>query len=397
MSDHLWQPPSLYAQVHETHSEDEERKVTWLELFYDLVYVATLIQLGNWLSENVSLLGFLGFVALFVPIWWSWTGITFYVNRFVVDDVWHRLLIFIQIAAIAALAISVEGAYGELGAQFTLSYVAIRLVLVALYFRAGKHVPRARALTNRYAWGFMLVAMIWFVAAFVPAPYRYLLWAIGMLADFAVPLSSTSRRLTAELPVDVPHMMERYGLFTIIVLGESFVKVISNASGEVLGVSAFVVGLFGLAIACCLWWLYFGNVAVAEIKRTGWAAYVWIYSHLPIAIALTAFGVGITKVFLLPAGEPLPDKYRWLISVALILYLVFVALIDLSTRRSGETSQGEARARNRFVAVVLIALLATFGAGLSPVLFMAVAATIYVSQVVTDLMGEARVEREAVA
>ena len=104
----IWRPPYL----HTAHDTEEERKVSWLELFYDLVFVATIIQLGNMLSHDVSWLGFLKFVALFIPIWWSWTGITFYMNRFIVDDVWHRLLVFIQIFGIATLGLSIQDAFG---------------------------------------------------------------------------------------------------------------------------------------------------------------------------------------------------------------------------------------------------------------------------------------------
>src|SRR5690606_21277277 len=126
-------PPRLYTQVLGEHGH-EERKVAWLELFYDLVYVTTLIQLGDALSEDVSLFGFMRFVLLFIPIWWSWTGVTLYINRFMGDDVWHRVLIFLQIFAVAALAISVSEAWGSLSIQFTIAYVGIRLILVLLYF-----------------------------------------------------------------------------------------------------------------------------------------------------------------------------------------------------------------------------------------------------------------------
>ena len=71
----------------------DEQKVGWLELFYDLVYVATIIALGNKLSEDSSTEGVLAFAALFVPIWWSWTGMAFYMTRFNQDDVGHRLLV----------------------------------------------------------------------------------------------------------------------------------------------------------------------------------------------------------------------------------------------------------------------------------------------------------------
>ena len=98
-----------------THDAEAERRVTWLELFYDLVYVAAIIQLGNALSKDVSPVGLVAFVALFIPIWWSWTGITFYINRFVVDDFWYRMLIFVQIGFIAILAMSVPKGFRRAG------------------------------------------------------------------------------------------------------------------------------------------------------------------------------------------------------------------------------------------------------------------------------------------
>ena len=102
----LWRPPHL----HQNHPE-VEGKETWLELFYDLVYVAVLIQLGNILSDDVSWMGAARFAVLFAPIWWAWSNFTFYMNRFVVDDVWHRLIVMLQIFCIAWLGSSVGGAF----------------------------------------------------------------------------------------------------------------------------------------------------------------------------------------------------------------------------------------------------------------------------------------------
>ncbi len=390
-----WQPPRL----HTAHEGEGERKITWLELFYDLVYVATIIQLGNVLSNNVSLLGFLGFVALFIPIWWSWTGITFYLNRFVVDDVWHRLLIFTQIFAIAILAISAEAAIGERASQFALAYVAVRMVLVALYLRSGRHVEHARPLTNRYAWGFSLAALFWLISAFVPSPFRYILWVVGMGIDFGVAVSPGTRKLHGLLPPDVPHMSERYGIFTIIVLGEAFVKVIGGASEEQLGFSSAILGIFGLAVACSLWWLYFDDVAGAAIRPVGLAPYVWIYSHLPLAIGLIAFAVGIKEVIVHP-GDLLEAQYRWLISGAIALCLVFIALIDLVTTGASKASDArdsKVRAFFRFGSAAVVLLLAIFGGWLSPIIFIALVALACVIQIVIDLSMESKRNNVAVA
>jgi low temperature requirement protein LtrA len=382
MASTRWQPPRLHvAQNHE-----EERKVTWLELFYDLVYVAAIIQLGNTLSDDVSWAGFIRFVALFIPIWWSWTGITFYINRFVVDDVTHRLLIFTQIGFIAILAMSVQDAFGDLGRQFTLAYVGIRAILILLYVRAYRHVPAGRPLTRRYAAGFTLAATIWLISAFTPPPVRYALWMLGMAADFAVPL--TSRRLNALVPPDAPHMAERYGLFTIIVMGEAFVKVISSAPEAALAAQELALGALGLVIVGSLWWLYFDDVAGSSVKPVGRAPYIWIYSHLPLAIGLTAFGVAIKKVVFLHAGDPLPDKYRLLLGAALVIYLVFGMFIDLVTTRSAVSAAMTPRARAiiRFTAAAIIAALTLLGAGLPPLALLSLMAAACVTPILIDLL-----------
>lgn len=383
MASERWLPPRL----HTANAGEHERKVTWLELFYDLVYVAAIIQLGNTLSNDVSWGGFIRFVALFIPIWWSWTGITFYVNRFVVDDLAHRLLIFTQIGFIAILAMSTQDAFGALGQQFVLAYVGIRAVLIVLYARAYRHVPAGRPLTRRYAIGFSLAAVIWLVSAFVPPPARYVLWLLAMTADFAVPL--TSRQLNALLPPDVPHMAERYGLFTIIVMGEAFVKVVSSAPVDPLTLQPLLLGALGLLIAGAVWWLYFDDVAGSPVKPTGRAPYVWIYSHLPLAIGLTAFGVGMKKVIFLHGGEALPEKYRLLLGGALVLYLVFGMLIDLVTTRSHNTRPPRTRAAWRFGAAAVVGVVTVLGASLPPVLFMAILAAAYVVPIAVDLTQQA--------
>jgi low temperature requirement protein LtrA len=356
------------------HSE-EERKVTWLELFYDLVYVAIIIQLGNLLSHNVSWVGFLEFVLLFIPIWWSWTGITFYVNRVMADDIWHRFLIFTQMAAVVVMAISVEGAFGETAIQFTLAYVAIQTILIVMYLRAGWHIERARPLFHRYAKGNAVAVVIWLASVFVPDPYRYIVWGVGMAVHFAVAWSSGTRRLTAQLPPDVPHMSERYGLLTIIVLGEMFVKVVDNTAGMLLTPLMVLYGLFGLVLAYSLWWLYFDHVAGAEVKRVGTAPYVWVYAHLPLTIGLTAFGVSMKKLISLEVGEALKDEYRWLIGGALIIYLLASAAISAAVRVDAETPDlTQADHRYQIGAAIVVLLLTVVGGWLNPALYIALVA-----------------------
>jgi low temperature requirement protein LtrA len=381
MTSGRWILPSLHAG----HEGGHERKVTWLELFYDLVYVAAIIQLGNRLSDDVSWGGVIRFVALFIPIWWSWTGVTFYVNRFAIDDLVHRLLIFTQIGFVAILAMSTVDAFGALGQQFVLAYVGIRAILIVLYGRAYRHVPAARPLIRRFIVGFTLAASIWLISAFVPPPARYALWVVAIIADLAVPF--ISRRYNSLLPPDVPHMTERYGLFTIIVAGEAFVKVISGAPSTPLAVNQLLLGALGLVMAGSLWWLYFDDVAGSPLKARVHAPFVWLYGHLPLAIGLTAFGVAIKKVIFIHGGEALPEKYRLLLGGAMVTYLIFVMMIDLATTRSRKGASLRTRAGWRLGAAGIIALVAILGAGLLPALFMAALAAACVAPVVVDLIA----------
>jgi low temperature requirement protein LtrA len=364
-----------------------ERRVAWLELFYDLVYVATLIQLGNTLAEDISWTGFLKFVALFIPFWWSWTGITFYFNRFVVDDIWHRILIFSQIFFIVILGISVQGAFSNLTTQFVLAYVGVRLIMILLYLRAGKHQPAAKPLINRYVVGFSLAVLVWLISIFVPPPYNYALWGVAILIDFATPTNPGTRKLFNLLPPHHEHMMERYALLVIIVLGESFVKVISSGSGLALTLQAVIFILFALLLTFSLWWHYFQDIADAEIVPSG--VITWIYTHLPLTLSLTAIGVATKKLFLITPENHGAGKYGLLMGGTVALYLLCIAILNLVTERHGETNR-RARAVLRLAAAVIALVLALAGSNLSPIIFAALIATIIIIPIAVDIFNSSR-------
>jgi low temperature requirement protein LtrA len=342
----------------------EERKISWLELFYDLIYVATIIQLGNMLVGDPTARGALLFVFLFVPVWWSWTGLMFFFNRFVVDDVWHRVLVFAQMFAIANMAISVTGAFADTSVAFALSYFAVRALLVVFYARAWLHVPGARALIERYGVGFSFAALCWLASAFVPEPYRYVLWVVGLALEFSVPLSAGSRRLQHLLPPDAPHVAERYGLFTIIVLGESFIKVVGGLADHGVTLDTLVLSGLGFVVAACVWWLYFGGMHGAVLQATTRARYLWIYAHLPLTIGITGIGVGLKKLTVLPLDAPAPDSVRWLLGGAVVLCLLAFVVLD-SVRVAGRHRRGGRETAARLAAAAAVLALAALGGGAS--------------------------------
>ncbi len=231
-----------------------ERKVGWLELFYDLIYVATIIQLGNMLAGSAAApLGIgraVAFVGLFVPIWLTWTAFTFYSNRFIVDDFLHRMMVFTQMFAIGGVAISVHKVFEGDTMVFSLNYGLARVMVTAMYYRSWKQVDGAAGMSKNYTLGFGVGAALWLFSALLPEPWVYLVWAVALLIDWFVPINRHGRSLVARHPPDYLHFTERYGLLTIIVLGEAFVKVLTLLSFEDPTVATALQSLAALTITC---------------------------------------------------------------------------------------------------------------------------------------------------
>src|SRR5262245_34453126 len=179
----LSEPPRL-----RTLAEDETRHSTWLELFFDLVFVVAIAQLGLELSQDVTAEGFGWFLVCSIPVWWAWMGFTFYANRFDTDDLPYRLLIFAAMLGVAALATTVPAAFDGAPRGFVLCYVFVRLVLLALYARAIRHVKEGRPVPVFFFRVFSVAVVVWVVSLAFDAPTRYWFWALDLAIELPAPL-----------------------------------------------------------------------------------------------------------------------------------------------------------------------------------------------------------------
>lgn len=241
------QPPQLWPTDH------KHRRVTWMELFFDLIFVAAVAEVGKPLSADYSSAGLLRYAFLFVLIWWAWVGHTLFSTRFDTDDLVQRLLILLQSFIAAVMAANARDALdSRSSAGFGAAYAGMRLVLVLQYLRVLR-VPQTRALATRFALGFGLAAAVWIVSAFVEPPTRYWLWALALTIDFATPWLAEKHGRNA--PPHAEHFPERFGLFTIILLGEFVAEVMRGiASQEYWSVSAASTAFASMAFAFAVWW-----------------------------------------------------------------------------------------------------------------------------------------------
>src|SRR5919199_1176850 len=321
-----WQRPRLRTD----EGEQRERKVSWLELFYDLVFVVVISELTSYLSGHVTLEGVLGFVLLFVAVWWVWIGGTFYNERFETEDVSYRVFTFLAMLPVAAMAVFAHGGLGETSSAFALSYAAARGLVTIMWRRGGWHNPAFRPVANRFGIGFSLSILLFVLSAFIPAPWRFVLWGVGLLVDLFTPVTTLGLQL--RIPQFSSKLPERFGLFVIIVLGETIVRVLQGvARTQPLTLVTGLTGARGMALAFGLWWVYFDFVARRRFKPGVWWRLSWSYLHLPLLMGIAAMGAGVLNVLTLE-GEALSTGVLWLMTGATAVALVTIGLIELTLR-----------------------------------------------------------------
>ncbi len=237
---HRFRPPRLRST-----DDGREHHASWIELFFDLVFVFVIAELSHHLEEHLSVTGFLEFAALFVPCWWAWVLFTFYADRFDTDDVIHRLLMLTGMLAIVFLGVNIHNAFEGGSTGFALAYVTIRSIVLVLYARASRYVPVARASLKLYLASYVPSTCLWLISIAVPESLRYILWAIAMAIELSVPIIGS--RFLSGTPSHPSHLPERFGLFTMIVLGEAIVAVASGTADTNWQLPSIIAAVCGFA------------------------------------------------------------------------------------------------------------------------------------------------------
>jgi len=322
-------PPQL-----RTLDDQGERHATWLELFFDLVFVISIAEVAHTLEDYRTLADFLGTAGLFVAVWWAWVGYTVYADRFDTDDVAHRVLVLAGMLAVIAMALSVHDALHGGSARFALAFVAVRGIVLLLNARARRHAAPARPLLNLFLAAFSTGAALWLLSVFVPEPARYVLWGVALVIELSAPW--VGRRQIVKAPVHASHLVERFGLFTLIVLGESVVRVAQGAADVDDWTTATLAAAGGgFLLVAGLWWLYFDRLdegAVRSVLR----GLVWNYTHLPLLAGLVSVAVGTEYAIRDAAGGQLERSTTAALGVGTALYLLSTVVIGLAVRRGSD-------------------------------------------------------------
>jgi low temperature requirement protein LtrA len=318
-------------QLRTLDADQGERHATWLELFFDLVFVISIAEVVHTLEDYRSLGDFLGTAGLFVAVWWAWVGYTVYADRFDTDDPLHRVLVLAGMVAVVAMALSVHDALHGGSVQFALAFVAVRGIVLLLNARARRHAAAARPLLNLYLVAFTIGASLWLASVFVPEPARYVLWGVALAIELAAPW--VGRHQIAKAPIHASHLVERFGLFTLIVLGESVISVAQGAANVDWTTATVAAAMGGFVAVACLWWLYFDRLDDGAI-RSVLQGLTWNYAHLPLLAGLVSVAVGTEFAIREAATGQLERATTLALGGGTAVYLLSTVAIGLAVRSS---------------------------------------------------------------
>ncbi|MET9002989.1 low temperature requirement protein A [Amycolatopsis sp. NPDC004169] len=289
-----------YRPMRSRDRAEHHRVATPLELLFDLCFVVAVGQaataLHHALAEGHAVHGVTSFAMVFFAIWWGWLNFSWFASAFDTDDVPYRLATLVQIAGGLTIAAGVSSAFEGDFRVIVAGYVLMRLAMVVQWLRAARSEPGCRPAALRYAAGIVVVQALWIARLWVPGTAGAVGFVVLVLVELAVPVWAESNGGTTWHP---HHIAERYGLFTLIVLGEvilSATNAIKEGTAEPGHTGALIsLAAAGLVLVFSMWWLYFDRPGHARLVRrpTMFTSMSWGYGHYFIFASAAAVGAGL--------------------------------------------------------------------------------------------------------
>ncbi len=332
LRDWLWRPPRAHGET------ITDRTVSALELFYDLVYVAVIGQAAHHLAEHVTGRGVAEFAVVFCMIWAAWVNGSLYLELHGREDGRTRAFVFVQMGLLVLLAVYTAEAAGDDGAGFALVYAVFLAVMTFLWWsvrrqdRIGEHDEFLRP-TMGYVAAMAAAVPLVAASALLDDTPRLVVWIVFCIGWLVAIAAVGALSVTRQGLVPTESLVERFGLFTIIVLGEVVLSVVDGLSAPERDGLVIVTGVIALTIGFGFWWIYFDLVGRRPPRDDGRSLVTWILSHLPITLSITGAGAAMVSLIHHAGDDHTPTATAWLLAggVALgLAALIFAeqALVD---------------------------------------------------------------------
>ncbi|MET9341279.1 low temperature requirement protein A [Nonomuraea sp. NPDC003804] len=341
-------------------TDEPHRVATPLELFFDLFFVVAVSfavsELAHALSAGHLGEALTGYVTAFFAIWWAWMNFTWFASAYDTDDWVYRVMTLVQMSGVLVLAAGVPAAFERHDYRIVwFGYLIMRAAMACQWLRAAAGDRPHRRAARRYALGISLAMVYWAVLFVTPATLVLPVFALGVVIELAVPVWGERGTRTSWHP---HHIAERYGLFTIIMMGENVlgatVSVQNALSHEGAKPSLIVVAAAALVIVFSLWWIYF-EPETHEILTSSKAALRWGYGHYVIFASVGAVGGGIEVMVAYVTGESALTRTQAGLAMAVPVAIFLIAVWALHIRPH---RYGRADSAAFLLAAVLVLLAA---------------------------------------
>jgi low temperature requirement protein LtrA len=312
---------------------EQTRKANWLELFYDLVFAAAVITFSDAVSLNPvpAVIGVVS--ASFVAVWLIWLATTFYVNSFGIDDSIHRFLVVVQMLLLTLVSLAVGDGLDRNPELASVSFALLAINVGIMYGRHARRDSANSAFATMRRNQYFVAALPVLAAAVVPMPVRAALWVMSIVLVAVPALSCRIGGLARATPLDEGHLVERLGLLTIIVIGESFVKVsLVVTDGHLDGIDVVVlVSLFVAVFA--IWWAYFDDIPEAGLRDGVAPSIAWLLGHLFFQLFLIGVAIAYAKWLQLEIRDQFSGERALLGAAPYVGAILALAVIGACTRR----------------------------------------------------------------
>ena len=314
-------------------SPEENRKATWFELFFDLVFVVAVAALAGHLSHHYDWVGLAQFGFLFLVLWWLWLGHSFHASRFDKDRPDQWALGFAQILAVVFIAYGASDAFGARAWAFA-GGVAVFKALLALGYLREIRRPELARLCAIYSAIYGMQGTLWASSIWFEDQPRLAVWAIALAIDIITPFLVASQ--THRAPPHPEHLPERFGLFTIILLGETAAAAVHALDhGESLHLDTIAVALLGAALGFQYWIGYFHRAKGQAERHVNSAAAgrnlrLWAYGHIPLYLGIASLGAGTVY---LAHHTALSGPAPWIFALGAALAMMGVTIVSQATYR----------------------------------------------------------------
>jgi low temperature requirement protein LtrA len=364
----LWQPPRPHGE------QPRERAVGPLELFYDLATVVLVAQAARHLAGHLTWGGLGEFAAVFTLVWIAWANGSLHHELHGHEDARARSTFLLQILILVAMGVFIPEAGGPRGAAFAIAAAVLFAVLAVLWFLAARgDRPEYRRASRLFVTGTAATAIVLAGTALLPTGARIPAWGLldaAYLAGFAaLILTVTPAQATAQLITEA--LIERFGLLTIIVLGETLTGVVAGLAREQVTGITLAVGLIAVVVGFGAWWTYFDFAGQRQPRPDSAASAQWILGHLPLTAAIAAMGAAMVTLIEHAHDARTPAATAWLLCAGAAVVLASTMLVAASLQ-AWRRDRGLYLPLARTCAVVAAACLA-IGAAQPPPLFLGIA------------------------